>query len=220
MLSKCMFGVLVISNHVAVWQGSSSKGFDTHVAVKLRYFFLKFPGKNCKIILIMKEWIILIMKEPKKKTPKKKTPKYFLYKCLNKAWCNLWWSVYFQYVYLACYSILVRLLWDVFKCQTFVKLTHKEPKQKKPQIQIRLCLPHFAIPLQNQICKNEGPLKKIQVEPSLVQECRCDVMGWDLPVPCPSAVASLGDDKSTENSLGLFTSVCKSYLLLHTQIMV
>lgn len=67
MLLKCMFGVLVISSHVAVSQGSSGKGFDTRVAVKPRYFFLKFPGKSCIIRLIMKERIILIhvMKEPK-----------------------------------------------------------------------------------------------------------------------------------------------------------
>lgn len=46
MLFKCVFGVLVISNYVALWQGSGSKGFDTRVAVKPSYFFLKFPGKN------------------------------------------------------------------------------------------------------------------------------------------------------------------------------
>lgn len=55
MLLKCMFGVLVISSHVAVSQGASGKGFDTRVAVKPRYFFLKFPGKSCIIRLIMKE---------------------------------------------------------------------------------------------------------------------------------------------------------------------
>lgn len=85
--------------------------------------------------------------------------------------------MYFQYVYLACYSILVKLLWDVFKCQTFVKLTHK-----KPQIQIRLFLPHSAIPLQNQTCKNVGPLKEVQAELALMQGA--GVMWW-AEVTCP-----------------------------------
>lgn len=154
-----MFGVLVISNCVAVWQGFSSKGFDTHVAVKPRYFFWSFLERTVILNNTNNERTKKDTKIISVQVPYQSMMQFMVIDVFPV--CLFCLLQYFNQVSLGCIQILNFCCTDSLKTQT--------KKNKKSQN------PNWAIP---------SPLCNPIPNPNLY---KCRTFGESLGLACPCA---------------------------------